>query len=219
MLNYVISSGPLVNFDFAMYDVDRLLLLHDSERTRPKDSRRVEVFMRAAVILSVTAWETFIEDTIKSAAEKRVSEAATPDDISTTFNSVAHSWIETNPKLNPPLLKSWVGDGWKALIYERLETEMGALNTPNSENVRRLSKRYLAIDLTSKWLWRATSADAAQKRLDDFIRLRGGLVHRGQRVFEDAPVKRKHVVDGVSLLRKLVRCTERALGVGPRGSG
>jgi hypothetical protein len=209
-------SIPLLNFEFAIEDAERLLKLHDSEtqRQRGRPSRQVEVFKRAAIILSITAWESFIEDTIRVCAEKQIRTATSPADVQRTFNSVAEAWLQRSPKA--PHLAGWAGDGWKSLIREKLDSDLRKLNTPNTKNVRDLSKCYLSTDITAHWSWTRTSAPRAAERLDKLIELRGDLAHRGPELFRSASVRRSQAADAVQLLKKLVYCTEKCLGVGPR---
>lgn len=202
---------PLANFSFAMDDVKRLLSLHDSEtkRRRGRPSRQSAVFKRAAVILQITAWESFIEDAIRGSAMVALEYAASPADVQTWFNSAAHGWLGASPKA--PTLVQWAGDGWKALLKQKLEADLQNLNTPGSVNVRALSRRYLATDLPSQWIWSRTTPSVVAKRLDELIRLRGRLVHRGPEFFKADALLRQHAVDGMLLLEKLVDCTRRLL--------
>lgn len=210
-----IVSLARANFGFAMDDVSRLLRLHDAEtrRERGRPSRQIEVFKRAGVILSVTAWESFFEDTIRGLAERYIETAHSPSEVQTLFNSVAQAWLQESPK--PPELAKWTADGWKAFLRRKLDADLQALNTPNTANLKTLSKRYVRMDITAHWSWQRTSAAAAATRLDKLIRLRGELAHRGPDLFAGASVHRKQVVDAVFLLNKLVHCTERALGTAP----
>jgi hypothetical protein len=172
------------------------------------------VLKRAAVILAVTAWESFIEDSVRNYATSAIEKASRPSDVQSLFNSVAQSWLEGKPK--PTELADWSGAGWKVFLGNKLEKDLGAWNSPNSENVRALSKRYLGEDLTTHWHWERTTTTLATRRLDALIRLRGEVVHHGREVFNrTAGIQRKHVVEASSLLNHLVECTERALGHGP----
>jgi len=206
------------DFDFAMEDVNRLLKLHSeaTQRSRGQPSRDLEVFKRAALILGITAWESFVEDTIRIGATYALEAAESPADVRTWFNSVADYWLGECPK--PPMLREWTGDGWKTLLKERMELDLRLLNTPNSEKVSNLSRRYLGIDLSKSWFWARTTSEVASKRLDDLIRLRGELVHNSPKRFtggerpKQRPVVLKQVVDGVTLLKKLATCTRRAIG-------
>jgi RiboL-PSP-HEPN len=210
-------TNARVNFDFALGDVKILLSLHD-QRTgggKGRPARELEVLKRAGVILAVTAWETFIEDTLEERFQAKIKAAQSPKDVESTFNSVAQAWL-AREKLKPPELAKWALDGWKAILTEKLSEEIGELNTPNSAKVRALFKRYISEDITKDWRWKGVSAPAACGRLDALIRLRGGLVHRGRELFEEkASVRRNHVVNAIALLERLVDRTEASLGIGP----
>ena len=211
-----IISLARINFDCAIADVNRLLELHAAEtkRERGRPSRHVEVLKRAGLILSVTAWESFFEDTIRGCAERRIAAAASPRDVQKLFNSVAQAWLQESPK--PPELAEWTADGWKDLLRRKLDADLQALNTPNTENLKALSKRYLEVDITAHWSWRRTSAMSAAIRLDKLVRLRGEVAHRVPDPFKRESVHRKQVVDTVFLLKRLVECTERTVGTAPR---
>ena len=206
------------NFEYAIEDATRLLAMHDAEtKRRPgRPSRQLEVLKRAAVIVAITAWESFIEDVIRTYGMRQLQLAETPSDVSAWFNSVGQVWLQGNPK--PPAVAMWTGVRWKELLKRRLKFDLQALNTPSSSKVKVLSKRYLGTSLCERWKWTRTSAENAARRLDDFIHLRGELVHHSPAFFEhhrDADdsrdsagrVQRQQVVDGMSLLRNLVRCT------------
>lgn len=207
-----IQSSQLENFKFAMNDVQVLLQLHDkeTERLRGRPDRSLEVFKRAAVILSITAWETFIEDTIRSVAINRIQNASSPRDIQGTFNSVAANWLQEEAPKAPDLVK-WAGEGWKSMIIERLNKQISDLNTPNADNIKQLALRYLGLDITASWKWKATSNERAKNRLDELITTRGALVHRGPQMLATAAVKRTHVTEALALLPKLAECTEKML--------
>ena len=67
------------NFQFALSDV--YALLHADQQTSNTEGDKLEVFLRAGVILMITAWETFIEDTIKAHFDKRIREAQDPKNV------------------------------------------------------------------------------------------------------------------------------------------
>lgn len=212
------TTGARLNFEFALGDVKILLGLHDSKtkRSKGRPARDLEVFKRAGVILAVTAWETFIEDTLRDQFGDRLRDAQSPQDIQSTFNAVAQSWLERD-ELKPPDVAAWTLNGWKTVLGNKLEDDLSALNTPNSKNIRKLYKRYLGEDITQSWRWKRVSSSGACKKLDDLIFLRGKLVHRGRELFEEkASVRRGDVVNATGLLEKLVDRTEEKLGIAPR---
>ena len=211
------GTNARFNFDFGLGDVKILLRFHDSQTGggKGRPSRELEVFKRAGVILAVTAWETFIEDTLKDQFGAKLNAANSPKDVESTFNSVAQAWLDRD-KIKPPELAQWALDGWKSMLMEKFSGDIEALNTPNSANVRELFKRYLGEDITKAWCWQGVSANAACGRLDALIKLRGGLVHRGRELFEEkASVQRHHVERAIVLLERLVDRTETSLGIRP----
>jgi hypothetical protein len=204
-----------VNFSAAIQDVDTLLSLHDKlgpQRDRPLAA--LEVLKRSAIILTVTAWEAFVEDAIRVSFEQRISKATCPKDVNGTFCAIASGWLNSSPK--PLDLPRWTGDGWKEILKERCMEEIKDLNTPNSDNIRRLSKRYLGWDITSSWKWGAVTPSSACRRLDKLIQRRGELVHCGKKFFEKRTgVRRKEAGDALALVKRLVACSSRALAQAP----
>jgi hypothetical protein len=208
------------NFDFFLMDIDALLATHERETrgTRGRPSREHDIFKRAALVLLVTAWETFIEDTLGELFTDRLKDARTPNDIDSTFRAVAHSALD-NAKLQPNDLIAWAGDGWKTQIRQRFDEEIAALNTPNSDNIQRLFRRYLNDDVTKSWTWQRTTRKDACQRLDALIRLRGELIHRSKELFERKDsITKKTLTDDVLLVRRLVDSTETHFGCQPQQS-
>lgn len=93
ILSRLTNAGS--NFDFALGDVKILLNLHDSKTGGGKGRpvRELEVLKRAGVILAVTAWETFIEDSLEEKFRAKINGASSPKDVEGTFNAVAQAWL------------------------------------------------------------------------------------------------------------------------------
>lgn len=219
-MNIVTATQARFNFDYAIGDVTLLLRHHDEAtgKKRGRPSRELEVLKRSAVILAITAWESYVEDTLREEFQKRLQAAVSPRGVESAFNRAADEWLRSTPT-KPAEVMSWSGDGWKAIIKERFEQDVASLNTPGSRQVRKLSKRYLAKDITAAWTWRRTSAERAAERLDKLIQLRGSLTHRGRELFEtQQAVRKKDALEGRRLVSRLVECTDRELGVQPRKS-
>ncbi len=177
------------------------------------------MFKRAGVILTVTAWESFIEDAVIRAFDARVESARAPADLQSTFNAVANAWLSQKDR-KPPELVRWTLDGWKAVLREQLARNVEALNTPNADNIARVSKCYLGRDVTAEWHWPGVNAATARHRLDALIVLRGRLAHHTRELHERrADVSRRHLARAISLLSRLVQCTEETLGRAPRTHG
>ena len=205
------------NFAFAMNDIYSMVDFYDEQTGAGKPARRFEVFKRTGIILTVTAWETFVEDTLTNEFRGLLENATGPDDVQSPFNLVANKWrteirSSSSTSHKPPDFQRWTGEHWKELIQEHLEADIAGLNTPNSQNVHKLFKRYVGIDIREGWKWPGMSSEKACARLDELIGLRGELVHRGNDPLEKkAKVPRKELVRAINFVERLVRRTQLTL--------
>lgn len=80
-------------------DIKTLIKLHEEPMKgsagRPPQER--EVLKRAAIILIVAAWEAYIEDTIITRFQRRLTSATSSDDVNSAFSAYASRWL--NPEL------------------------------------------------------------------------------------------------------------------------
>jgi hypothetical protein len=206
------QSREFIHFNLGLIDAHLLRALYDEEMEENVTTakRYLDVLKRAGIIVGITAWETYIEDIIRSRFEKNIEQAVSPKDIQSAFNSVAEEWLSAKPK--PPDLAKWASEGWKALIHEKFKKDIESLNTPSSENIRKLSKRYLNLDLTQKWKWPGVTSEEACRKLDNLIKLRGAIVHRGRSASEKRrTITKRQLVDSLVLIQRLAVCTEAAL--------
>ena len=211
-------TSARINLEFLLKDIDVLLTTHEEgiKARRGRPAREHDIFKRAAFILLVTGWESFIEDTLASQFKQRLDSATKPKDIDSTFNAVAQSWIDTK-RPTPNDIQRWTGDGWKSVIRERFDEEVGSLNTPNARNIRYLFRRYLGVDVTRSWRWAGLSSAQACKKLDAVITLRGSLVHRSKELFDRKDSLRKEqVTDARNLIDRLAQATEVKFGIQPK---
>jgi len=162
---------------------------------------------RASVILTVTAWETYVEDKLSALFAARLAVASKPEDVQSAFRASAQAWLSSrSPKPNE--LEQWTGDRWKQRLRSDFRSELSQLHTPNAANIRALSRRFIGRDLTNSWCWRGTSAKAAAAKLDALIRLRGDLVHRAFHSGQGGDVKKRVATRAINLCERLVEATE-----------
>jgi RiboL-PSP-HEPN len=225
------ESQGRMDFGVAHYDATTLLRIHDQVRVRKSDHQKteLEVLKRSALILAVTAWESFIEDTVTEQLDKLLKSTSDPAAIPSIFNNIAHEWLEQARSGNkkPPDLILWTADNRKNLVHQSLLRNLNSFHTPNSANTARMFKRYLDVDIVKKWAWKGVSPDEAQKQLDALIKLRGRIVHKGRTIRtyfprpKDVPredVQRRSVVKALNLVYNLVDATDRVLGIAPTGT-
>ena len=176
-----------------------------------------EALKRSSLILTVTAWESFVEDTVTEQLDKLLERTSDRTAISSIFNGIAHEWLDQNRR-KPPDLIQWTADKWKEIVRQSLYKYLESCNTPNSKNTAEVFKRYLGVDIVKKWARQGVSSDTAQKQLDALIKLRGQVVHRGRKSkisLVQSEVKRRDVVKALNLVYNLVYATDFALGIVP----
>lgn len=218
-----VETRARTDFKAARRYAVSLIEIHDA-KTGGKAGRppeELEALKRSALILAVTAWESFVEDTVQEQLELNLTRARSPVDVQSVFNTVANEWLDpSGERPKPPTLNRWTGDSWKNVILASLENKLMSFHTPNTENTDDLFKRYLGYkNLSDNWSWQRVSAAEARKKLDALIKMRGRAVHRGKRGHPlsapEPPIGRNTVIDALNLIYNLVHSTETALGIGP----
>lgn len=101
------------------------------------------------------------------------------------------------------------------LVRSKLKDEINRLHNPTSEKTTELFRLYADVDLHSKWSWSGSDDEATRKRLNEYIKLRGDVVHRSRRVQSGPPgphpVKKDELEKAIRFLKPLVQATEVAL--------
>jgi hypothetical protein len=220
---FIHETRARIDFSMARYDAVTLLRIHDRETGRKsgRPKPELEALKRSALILSVTAWESFVEDTVTEQLDKLLKRTNDPVAISHVFNHIADEWLNRtgNGARRAPDLIKWTADHWKDLIRESLRKSLVSFNTPGSEQVAKLFKKYLDKDVSKTWAWHGVTSAAAREQLDQLIKLRGEVVHKGRKLhpFSEphAIVRRSQVIQALNLIYNLVFATERGLGVAP----
>lgn len=103
------------------------------------------------------------------------------------------------------------------LIRKKLSDEISRLHNPNSVRTLQLFGEYADVDLTEKWKWIGVDPETAKERLNDYLKLRGDIVHRARKVKEGATpahaISKEELKKAFAFLHHLVQETERALAV------
>lgn len=87
------------------------------------------------------------------------------------IEEVVKEAVESLRPLTPPL------GVWPALSAS-VRSDAGRLNTPNSQNVRRLIAESFGLsDVTISWSWRNCTSKSAVRLLDEFLKTRHHVAH------------------------------------------
>lgn len=112
-------------------------------------------------------------------------------------------------------VRSLTDDSFAAFIRARLNDEIKRLHNPTSDKTIQLFRDYANVDLTDKWTWNNFESRAVRERLNQYIKLRGDVVHRSRAVTPGPPqphlVTKEDLERVIRFLRNLVATTERAL--------
>ena len=106
-------------------------------------------------------------------------------------------------------------DSAAAFFRTKLGDEIKRLHNPTSEKTIQLFRDYANVDLTEKWTWNNVDSRTVRERLNQYLKLRGDVVHRARVVrhgpAQAHPVTKDDLERVIRFLRNLVDATERGL--------
>ena len=100
------------------------------------------------------------------------------------------------------------------MLLSKFKNDIARFHTPNSENIKRLFKRYLNLNVESCWEWEEMSHEEACQELDKCIELRGEIVHKGRNPSKDeTTVNRDQLLKMIALIEQLAWGIEATWGI------
>jgi hypothetical protein len=98
-------------------------------------------------------------------------------------------------------------------VAARLNEEIKRLHNPSAEKTLQLFRDYAGVSVTEHWAWNHVGPEQAKRRLNDYLKLRGDVVHRARTGAASAahPVTKDDLHKAIYFLKELVKATERAL--------
>lgn len=104
-----------------------------------------------------------------------------------------------------------------AFVQSKLDDEIKRLHNPASDKTIQLFRDYAGVDLTEKWSWNNYDAKTVRDRLNQYLKLRGDVVHRSRTITPGPPkahpVTKEDLEKAISFLKSLVNATEGALSL------
>lgn len=165
-------SGAFKSFEYNLVDVARLIESHRTLSGGGQGRRGLGHLTRSAVVMACAAWELYLEQLLQECAAYFVSQISAPTDLPLTVQKEISKHVRDHKHELRPLALS--GDGWKTVYNEHVSACTGALNTPKSTKIDDLFIRLLGIpQLSSSWA-------IGSSKVDDFVRVRGDIAHRGR---------------------------------------
>lgn len=197
----------LEQLDLRLEDARSLIAFH-GELSGDGPGRRYgyESLNRSAVLLAVAAWENFCEDLARRNAAALARRLKTSADLPRAIRESLIQWIYEAHKMESltrdsrEAIWSITGSGWRAAFREFSEAKVGALNTPNSDNISALFKKTIGIrDITQCWRYRRWDREVYVERLDNLLQTRHRVAH-GVITETVGKTKAKEAVKLVSML-------------------
>lgn len=96
-------------------------------------------------------------------------------------------------------------------IQGRLDDEIKRLHNPNAEKAIQLFLEYAGVDIAGHWSWNQNEPRTVRDRLNEYIRLRGDVVHRSRAIESGRPrshpVTKQDLQRAIRILKNLVHAT------------
>lgn len=112
-------------------------------------------------------------------------------------------------------LRSLQDSSIASFVQAKLADEIKRLHNPTSDKTIQLFRDYANVDLTDKWAWNNYDPKTVRERLNQYMKLRGDVVHRSRTVSPGQPkahpVTKEDLEKVIRFLRSLVASTESAL--------
>lgn len=100
-------------------------------------------------------------------------------------------------------------------VQSRLSEEIKRLHNPSAEKTVQLFVDYAGVDVSGSWSWNHVTPQVAKQRLNDYLKLRGDVVHRSRVVAKGPPkpdpVTKDDLHRAIVFLKELVKATDGAL--------
>lgn len=180
------ASTSYQAFETVIVDAERLLVpwLQKTDKLPKPEQQPHEVLKRAALIMTLTVWETYIE-----------------------------AWLNEQLSQKISILKGWFASACGSIksIQKKLDQEIKRLNNPNSEKVRQLSLEFLQRDITESWVWSNYQPKTACIQLNSWLSIRDDAVHQGRNNADPKVphlVKRDEVEKAIKFFKELVKVAD-----------
>jgi hypothetical protein len=199
--------------DDAVPDVANLIEFHAKETGTARGRRRpdIQIVSRSAVVMTCAYWEAFCEDLAAEALRHLADHATAAADLPPALKrSIKAGLVSEAHEL---AIWDLADAGWRAVLRQRADllssNDDRSLNTPKTSQVKEFFHRNVGIrDITTSWRWHMNPPTKTTARLDDLVRLRGAVAHRGA---PSGGVLKKHATDGLELVHRLAANSAEAV--------
>jgi hypothetical protein len=163
-------------FDFLelLEDVEQLRNTHYEFCKGKKGKKNLGFLTRSSIVMLCAAWERYCENILIECIDKILETNIEAQNLQKNIKEYISQKVRNHKNIIYPI--ELADNGWKNLWKGYAINETTALNTPNSENLIKLFKRFLGIeDFTLMWHKNSIS------EINELIKTRGEIAHSGSK--------------------------------------
>ena len=167
-------SKSYIDFLELLEDVEELRLAHTHFSKGASGRKKLGFLTRSATVMLCASWERYNENILLECIDKILETNIEAKTLSKHIKEYISIKVKENKSNIYPI--ELADNGWKNLWKGYAINETNSLNTPNSENLCKLFKRFLGIeDFTLLWYFNSI------EKINDFIKIRGEIAHNGSK--------------------------------------
>ena len=152
-------SQAFNTFNELIANVDQLVAIHGRVQAGPGRRHEQEALHHAGVVMSIGAWESYVENVLQETIHVLSSQLQGPG------GGPAPPWAQLT----------------FAAAMRSVQNKISQFNTPNAENVKRLFEEGIGFNPWPHWSWlekrRQWNQREMQVRLNDWLKIRHGIAH------------------------------------------
>ena len=167
-------SKSYIDFLELLHDVELLRLTHIHYSKGLKGKKNLGYLTRSAIIMLCAAWERYNENLLLETIDIILQTNIVAQNLPKHTKQYLSEKVKENKNNIYPI--ELADNGWKNLWKGYAINETNLLNTPNSENLNKLFKRFMGIDNYTE-MWHNNSIN----KINDFIKVRGEIAHNGSK--------------------------------------
>ena len=166
------SQARILARDKMIPEVQRLIESHKELRQGRRGRDPYNAILKSSVVMLSATWELYCEAVLCEAASKIIEHHQGPDTLPEAIKAELKNAVHHTEAVKSEPLKL-AGDGWRTVYRDHVSDACARFNTPKTENLDRLFKRYIGLrNLSGKW--HHTGVE-----IDKFVTTRGESAHRG----------------------------------------
>lgn len=205
-------SNSLQRLENRLGDADRLIQIHQ-ECTGPDRGRRYgyDVLNRSAVVLSVAAWESFVEDLLSASVRKLSRRWRDAQEVPIGVKNALLFHVHEQHQMAKPsettkaAIWRFTDQGWRTEYLQWALAKIRRLNTPNHENIVKYYSQVIGLcDVSASWGGGRWPKDTYTNKLNALLELRHDIAHE---TIGDEAVKKSRAKSGIKLVRNLAKWT------------